>query len=189
MPPTTTSTTSTTSTSTTTTTSPPTNLTVNGGFENNPLGSGTSGAVAGLPGWANAGRTIDVFRSSPGFNAAEGTSIIELDSTSAKDRIEQAVRTTAGRTYRLTVQHSPRPSVSNPSNKFDVYWNNTKLATVNRSGTGLSVPSWQTATFTVTGTGGNDRHLVPRERQQQPRGVARQRAACRHLNSIACRRK
>ena len=161
MPPTTTSTTSTTSTSTTTTTSPPpppspTNLTVNGGFENNPLGSGTSGAVAGLPGWANAGGTIDVFRSFPGFNAAEGTSIIELDSTSAKDRIEQAVRTTAGRAYRLTFQHSPRPGVSNPSNKFDVYWNNTKLVTVNRSGSGLSVPSWQTATFTVTGTGGND---------------------------------
>ncbi len=31
-----------------------------------------------------------------------------------------------------------------------------KLVTVNRSGSGLSVPSWQTATFTVTGTGGND---------------------------------
>ena len=129
---------------------------VNGGFENNPLGSETSGAVAGLQGWANASGTIDVFRSFPGFNAAEGTSIIELDSTSAKDRIEQAVRTTAGRAYRLTFQHSPRPGVSNPSNKLDVYWNNSKLVTVNRSGSGLGVPSWQTATFTVTGTGGND---------------------------------
>ena len=56
----------------------------------------------------------------------------------------------------LSFQHSPRPGVSNPSNKFDVYWNSTKLVTLNRSGTGLTVPSWQTATFTVTGTG-NDR--------------------------------
>ena len=37
-----------------------------------------------------------------------------------------------------------------------MYWNNTKLVTVNRSGSGLSAPSWQMATFTVTGTG-NDR--------------------------------
>ena len=37
-----------------------------------------------------------------------------------------------------------------------MYWNNTKLVTLNRSGNGLSAPSWQTATFTVTGTG-NDR--------------------------------
>jgi hypothetical protein len=129
---------------------------VNGGFESNPVGDGMSGAVSGLPGWTNAVGTIDVFRSYPGFTAAEGTSIVELDSSTKKDRIEQAVATTAGRTYRLSFQHSPRPGVSNPSNKFDVYWNNSKLATVNRSGTGLTVPSWQAATFTVTGTG-NDR--------------------------------
>ena len=120
------------------------------------MASGTSGAVSG----SRAGRTPSApstcSASVPGFTAAEGTSIIELDSSTAKDRIEQAVATTAGRTYRLSFQHSPRPGVSNPSNKFDVYWNNTKLVTVNRSGTGLSVPSWQTATFTVTGTG-NDR--------------------------------
>ena len=66
------------------------------------------------------------------------------------------VATTAGRSYRLSFQHSPRPGVSNPSNKFDVFWNGTKLGTVDRSGIGLTVPSWQTTTFTVTGTG-NDR--------------------------------
>jgi hypothetical protein len=128
----------------------------NGGFENNPLGDGTSGAVSGLQGWTNTRGPVDVFRKFPGFNAAEGSSIIELDSTSAKDQIEQGVQTTTGRTYRLSFKHSPRPGVSNPSNKFDVFWNATKLGTVNRSGSGLSVPAWQAATFTVTGTG-NDR--------------------------------
>ena len=133
----------------------PTNLVINGGFENNPLATARRTRV-GLQGWTNTAGPIDVFRNVPGFTAAEGSSIIELDSTTAKDRIEQAVATTAGRSYRLSFQHSPRPGVSNPSNKFDVFWNNTKLVTVNRSGSGLSAPSWQTATFTVTGTG-NDR--------------------------------
>ena len=107
-----------------------------------------------MPGWANAVGPIDVFRNQTGaLAAAEGTSMIEIDSSTGKDRIEQVVATTAGRTYRLSFQHSPRPGVSNPSNKFDVYWNGTKLATVNRTGTGLAAPAWQTATFTVTGTG------------------------------------
>jgi len=159
-PTTTTSTTSTTSTTTTTSTSTttttrvpppaPTNLVVNGGFER------PSEQADPVPSWRNTAGPIDVFRNVAGLTAAEGTSIIEIDSSTAKDRIEQAVATTAGRTYVLSFAHSPRPGISNPSNKFDVYWNNTKLVTLNRSGNGLSAPSWQTATFTVTGTG-NDR--------------------------------
>ena len=50
-----------------------------------------------------------------------------------------------------------------------MYWNNTKLVTLNRSGTGLSAPAWQSATFTVTGTGNdrisfreNDTDVVPK---------------------------
>jgi len=117
-----------------------------------------SGALTGLQGWTNTVGSIDVFRnfSPPKFTPAEGASIIQVDSTTGKDRIEQAVKTTPSRTYQLSFQHSPRPGVTNPSNKFDVYWNNTKLVTVNRSGSGLTAPSWQKATFTVTGTGGND---------------------------------
>ena len=84
--------------------------------------------------WTNTVGAIDVFRSYPGLTAAEGASIIELDSSTGKDRIEQVIGTTAGRAYVLSFQHSPRPGVSNPSNKFDVYWNNTKLVTLNRSG-------------------------------------------------------
>ena len=123
---------------------------VNGGFER------PSEQSDPVPNWRNTAGPIDVFRNVAGLTAAEGTSIIEVDSSAAKDRIEQAVATTAGRSYVLSFQHSPKPGLSNPSNKLDVYWNNTKLVTLNRSGNGLSAPSWQTATFTVTGTS-NDR--------------------------------
>ncbi len=37
-----------------------------------------------------------------------------------------------------------------------MYWNSTKIGTVNRTGVGLIAPSWQVTTFTVTARG-NDR--------------------------------
>ena len=152
----------------------PTNLVVNGGFERPSEQSDPS------PGWRNTAGPIDVFRNVAGLTAAEGTSIIEVDSSTAKDRIEQAVATTAGRSYVLSFQHSPRPGISNPSNKLDVYWNNTKLVTLNRSGNGLSVAV--VADRDVHGHGNGQRpHLVPRERQRQPGGIARRRSTHRDL--------
>ena len=120
----------------------------NGGFED--------GSARAVPGWTNAVGPIDVFRNQTGaLAAAEGTSMIEIDSSTGTDRVEQAVAT-RGSDYPLSFQHSPRPGVSNPSNKFTVYWNGTNLGTMNRNGPGLTTPSWQPAIFTVTGTG-NDR--------------------------------
>jgi hypothetical protein len=163
LPPTTTSTTSSTtststtstttsSTTTTTTTSPPLgNPVVNGDFETNALTNGSSLLVTNLAGWSNAGGAgIEVFRT------LGGSSYIEVDSTAGHDRIEQAVTTTAGSRYTLSFRQSPTPGASANSNRFDVFWNGTKVGSVSRSGTGLSVPSWQPTSFTVTAAG-NDR--------------------------------
>lgn len=112
---------------------------------------GSSALVTNLTGWSNAaGGGVEVFR------AANGSSYIEVDSTAAHDRIEQAVRTTAGSRYALSFRQSPMPGKSATTNRFDVFWNGSKVGSVSRSGTGLSAPSWQTTSFTVTATG-NDR--------------------------------
>ena len=117
--------------------------------------SGTSAAVTSLP-------ELDEHRSGPSRSGAcrgsllEGSSNIEVDSTGRNDRIEQAVSTVAGRTYLLSFAQSPRPGVSSSSNRFDLFWNGSKLGTVGRSGVGLTTPSWQATTYTVIATG-NDR--------------------------------
>jgi hypothetical protein len=48
---------------------------------------------------------------------------------------------------------SPGPSVKSGSNSFDVYWNTTKLGTIARNGRVVLAPSWETTSYTVTGTG------------------------------------
>jgi hypothetical protein len=148
LPPTTTSTTttttsttstSTTSTSTTTTTTPvPAGpLVANGGFENGVVGwTNTAGSIARTTGYW-----------------FEGSASIEVDSTTGKDRIEQVIQTVGGRTYQLSFAQTPQPGVSSNSNRFDVFWNGSKLGHVARSGVGLTSASWQTTTYTVTGTG------------------------------------
>jgi Galactose oxidase-like, Early set domain len=155
---TTTSTTSTTSTSTsstsstTTTTTPPSPVAlVNAGFETNSV-TGTSSVVTALNGWNIPSGGVRVWRG----QAAEGTSYVEIDGTRGNDRLEQVVQPTAGRTYRVSFQQSPAPGASAATNRFDVFWNNTKLGTVQRNGAGLSALSWQPTTYTVTATG-NDR--------------------------------
>jgi hypothetical protein len=147
---TTTSTTSTSSTTTTTTAPSPVAL-ANAGFETNSV-TGTSAVVTALGGWSIPMGGIRVWRG----QAAEGTSYVEIDGTGRNDRLEQVVRPTAGRTYRLSFQQSPAPGASAATNRFDVFWNNTKLGTIQRNGAGLSTPLWQPTTYTVTATG-NDR--------------------------------
>ena len=78
---------------------------VNGGFER------PSEQADPVPSWRNTAGPIDVFRNVAGLTAAEGTSIIEIDSSTAKDRIEQAVATTAGRTYVLQEMTGPAGGV------------------------------------------------------------------------------
>jgi len=48
---------------------------------------------------------------------------------------------------------SPRPGVVAKSNSFEIYWNNTLVGTVARSGQNVAQPQWRTVSFPVTGTG------------------------------------
>jgi hypothetical protein len=123
--------------------------------------------VTSLPGWTNTFGAIKVWHV-PGF-ASEGSSNIEVDSTSRNDRIEQVVSTVAGRSYRLSFAQSPRPGASSSTNRFDVFWNGSKIGTIGRSGDGLATPSWQVTTYTVTATG-NDR-ISFRERDRDATGA------------------
>jgi hypothetical protein len=143
------------------------NLVVNGDFENNSVTPGTEAPVTGLQGWTNTAGSIQVWRVS-GY-AFESSSSIETDSTTGKDRIEQTFTTVAGRSYRLSFAQTPRPNVSSNSNRLDVFWNGSKIGSVARSGIGLTGPSWQPTTYTVTGTG-NDR-LSFRENDRDSAGA------------------
>ncbi len=162
-PPTTTTTT-TTSTSTTTTTGPttttsppaPVNLLVNGSFETNSAPDGSAAAVTDLLGWTSPSGSVEVWHNVAGFPAGERSSHVAVDRAGRDNRVEQAVATEPGRSYRLTFLQSPRPGLQASSNKFTVYWNGTNIGSVSRNGKGLTTTSWQPTTFTVTGTG-NDR--------------------------------
>jgi hypothetical protein len=129
---------------------PPASLLVNGDFETNAVANGSHANVSGLAGWSG-NRGTEVWRNylvTPGLNASN----ITLDGGNGT-WTTQSVATVANATYELSFLHSPRPGVSTASNAFDVYWGNTRLATIARDGSGLSNASWTRATFTVVGTG------------------------------------
>jgi Domain of unknown function (DUF1929) len=126
---------------------------VNGSFENNPLVPGQVRTVRNLAGWTSRNSGIKVWRRVAGAPASHGTSFIEVDRSGTGNRTAQSITTQRGHRYRLSLKQSPRPGISSQSNRFTVYWNGTRLATISRGGRGLSRPSWRTSTFTVTGTG------------------------------------
>ena len=94
-----------------------------------------------------------MWRNYSGMAAGEGSSNIELDRSGKGNRAEQVVTTEAGRTYTLSFTESPRPGVVAKSNSFEIYWNNTLVGTVARSGQNVAQPQWRTVSFPVTGTG------------------------------------
>jgi len=132
---------------------PPTSLVINGGFEDNSVPAGSRQLVSDLTGWRNRAGPVEVWRGYNGLAAGEGASNIELDEAGRGNRVEQVVTTQSGRLYTLSFLQSPRPGVGSASNAFDVYWGSARLGTVSRSGVGLAQTSWQTTTFTVTGSG------------------------------------
>jgi len=132
---------------------PAVNLLVNGDFETNAVPNGSSQLVTGLAGWSNTAGAIEVWRNYLGYTPGHGTSYIELDAGATSNQVSQLVATVAGASYDLSFLQSPRPGNQSKSNRFDVYWNNTKIATVSRNGKGLSNTSWQLTRLTVTGTG------------------------------------
>ena len=153
------------------------------GSRSTPSLQGSAANVSNLQGWTNPTGAIKVWRNYSGMAAGEGSSNIELDRSGKGNRAEQVVTTQAGRTYTLSFMESPRPGVVAKSNSFEIYWNNTLLGTVARSGQNVSQPQWRTVTF----PGDRNRHrsdLVPRVRQRQQGSADRRRAPDRQLITL-----
>ncbi|HPP45875.1 MAG TPA: SdrD B-like domain-containing protein, partial [Accumulibacter sp.] len=126
------------------------NLIVNGSFEN----YSCLGYTSSLPGWNWTGDYFYVNTASCfGATGASGSIALELDASSCyTGGIYQDVQTTAGQTYRLSVDLAMRSGTSSSTNSVEVWWGSTKIATVDPTSTALT-----TYTFDVVGTGGATR--------------------------------
>jgi hypothetical protein len=128
------------------------NLLVNGSFENNPAAAGGY-AQSVVPGWTGSSGLVEVWNKLFGYAAADGNSWIELDVQNQLDTTSQKIATTAGDALVLRFWYSARPGVAANSNKFNVVWNGTVIDTLAPNGTGLTTPSWQSASYVVRATG------------------------------------
>jgi hypothetical protein len=139
------------------------NLLVNGSFEATPLQSGQWGAFGAVAGWAAvSGGTIELWNNLNGVQASNGQNFGELDYLGATDGLYQTVKTETGQKYTLSFDARSRPGLTAATTTIDVLWNDSVVAHV-PPGT-----NWSTYTFTVTGTGGQDR-LTFREADGQGR--------------------
>ena len=132
------------------TTSTSVNLITNGSFEN---------LNCGVPvGWCGLGDVIEAGAASAyGVTGATGATVVELDarytaSLLGGTGLYQDVKTTAGQTYQLSVDVAARACTKLSTNTVEVWWNNTRIATIDPTSTAL-----KTYSFSVTGTGANDR--------------------------------
>ncbi|MEN9892749.1 MAG: hypothetical protein RLY78_3044, partial [Pseudomonadota bacterium] len=127
-----------------------TNLIVNGSFE----ATQTAGYYSSFSGWCAVNDKIELNKATAyGVNGASGNMVVELDANACvTGGLYQEVKTTAGQTYELSVDLAQRAGYSASTNTVEIYWAGTKIATIDPSSTTLT-----TYTFSVTGTGGNDR--------------------------------
>ncbi|MBF6025004.1 galactose oxidase-like domain-containing protein [Lysobacter niastensis] len=134
-----------------------TNLIANGDFEVNSLAPGTAALVANVLGWTNSAGPVKLWKGRNGLVAGSGQSNMEIDAViTVPNSVYQDIATVAGATYDLSFLQSPRPGFGFKSNRFEVWWNGTLLATFARDGLVLTNADWQRASYVVTGTG-NDR--------------------------------
>jgi hypothetical protein len=135
------------------------NLLVNGSFEASPLApladsGGSWGAFSSIPGWtALTGGTIELWNNLNDVQATDGGNFAELG---APDGFYQDVKTTAGQNYDLSFDARSPPGLDGSTGSIEILWNDSVVGTVPPGNT------WNTYTFPVTGTGGQDR-LIFRE--------------------------
>ncbi|MEY4413094.1 MAG: hypothetical protein RIQ53_387, partial [Pseudomonadota bacterium] len=127
-----------------------TNLIINGSFE----ATQTAGYYSSFSGWCAVNDKIELNKATAyGVNGASGNMVVELDANACvTGGLYQEVKTAAGQTYELSVDLAQRAGYSASTNTVEIYWAGTKIATIDPSSTTLT-----TYTFSVTGTGGNDR--------------------------------
>ena len=138
-----------------------TNLLVNGSFEATAVASNQWGSFDTIQGWrAISGGTIELWNNLNGVRATQGSNFGELDYLGARDGLYQNVSTDAGQRYALSFDARTRPGLAASTCTIEVLWNDTVVARVPPGS------DWSRHSFTVTGTGGQDR-LTFREAQGQ----------------------
>jgi hypothetical protein len=137
------------------------NLLVNGSFEATAVREGAWSASRSIPGWtALSGSSIELWNNHNGVRATDGSNFGELDYLGARDGMYQTVRTEAGQSYALSFDARSRPGFTASTTTIEVLWNDSVVATVPPGS------NWSNHSFTVTGTGGDDR-LTFREAENQ----------------------
>ena len=130
----------------------PTNLVVDGSFEDQAQAAGSWNVYSAINGWTTvSGSGIEV-RDQVAGNAFDGKNYVELDSYS-NSAMAQTLTTSAGSLYNLSFAYSARAGVDASSNPIEVLWNGVSVATVTASGLGQSGNVWQSFNYAVTGTG------------------------------------
>jgi hypothetical protein len=124
-------------------------LLINGSFEADKLNNGQWKLFGGIEGWKTD--TQVEIQNSVTNKASNGAQVVELDADYAVDNLYQSVKTTAGHVYELSFDTSTRGDTKH-TDAIEVYWNGVKVGAVDPQST-----AWQTSTFQVIGTGGNDR--------------------------------
>lgn len=137
------------------------NLLVNGSFEATTVAAGQWAGSSSISGWtALSGSRIELWNNVNGVRATNGANFGELDFLGADDGFYQTVRTVAGQSYNLSFDSRSRPGFTAATCTIEVWWNDRLVASVPPGG------DWATYSFTVNGTGGQDR-LTFREARGQ----------------------
>jgi len=126
------------------------NLLVNGSFEASTVQAGRWAGFSTIPGWtAITGGTIELWNNLNGVKATDGVNFGELDFLNGRDGFYQTVKTQAGQSYDLSFD--ARARFPGSTSTIEVLWNNSVVAVVPPGN------AWDKYTFSVTGTGGQDR--------------------------------
>ena len=133
-------------------TTTPTNLVVDGSFEDQSQSAGSWNIYNTLTGWTTVSGAGIELRNQVAGNAFEGNNYVELDSNN-NSAMSQTLATTAGAFYTLSFEYSAREGVVAASNPVAVSWNGTLLATAMLDGTGQTGNVWHEYSFIVQGSG------------------------------------
>lgn len=133
----------------------PTNLVVNGSFEDNTVNNGKHVNLSSINGWAvvgGPGTGFEVRHNNVGA-AHDGNNFIELD-TNGNTTIQQLFSSlTAGQSYDLSFWYSPRIDQPSTTNGISVLWNGQSLAgTITADGGKKNL--WTEYHFTVAAQSG-----------------------------------
>lgn len=129
-------------------------LLVNGSFETNVVPDGQGQTIASLSGWSSPENSIHIWRNHPNFSAANGLSVLELDSQPGeRNQVQQSVVTEPGRLYRFGFSYAAKPGQAPASNRFDVLLNGNVIDSLAPDGRGQTTPTWQQWAYSIRGNG------------------------------------